>query len=912
MYKSDTHRQLEKLLRKRILVLDGASGTMIQKYNLSEEDFRGDMFQEHLIPLQGNNDLLVLTRPHIIQAISEEYLIAGANIISTCSFNGNAISQMEYQLPAQIYDLNYHAAQILVELKNRYNTPEQPRFIAGSIGPTSKTLSMSPNSELPDYRNINFDELVVAYREQIRGLVDGGSDILLIETIFDTLNAKAALFAVEKEDQCRGYRLPVMISGTITDASGRIFTGQTIEAFIHTLSFYPLLSMGLNCGLGVEQMRAPIEAFSNISPFFVSMHANAGLPNALGGYDETPKIMAQALLPLVEQGKIHIIGGCCGTTPAHIAEITKIISHVHPKSTDKTKSHCVLCGLETVDTSKKGKYGFTAVGERTNVAGSLKFAKLIRDENYREALQIARRQIIDGAQIIDICMDDAMLETEKTLTKFIRYIHSEPDIVRVPLMVDSSSFKAIISALKNIQGKPIVNSISLKNGEQEFLESAKAIKEFGAAVVVMLFDEEGQADIYERKISIAQRAYSLLTEKLNFPAHDIIFDPNILTIGTGIDQHNNYAVDFLNATKWIKNNLPYAMVSGGVSNLSFAFRGNNAVREAMHSIFLHHAQLVGLDMAIVNPTTLISVESIPKKLAIAVENLIFNKFPNALENLLKICSQYNTKQAVQSATVKICNLSSEEQLKENLIRGNDYNIEEITAQVLKIYSSATMVIEKPLMEGMGVVSEKFRTGEMFLPQVVKSARVMQKAVNYLKPFILEERKTSKTVNKRKILLATVKGDVHDIGKNIVGIILACNGYDIIDLGVMAPVEKIIEQAKILQVDAVGLSGLITPSLHEMEIVAQKMEEANLRIPLLIGGATTTALHTALKIATHYGHITLHGKDASVTSIVVQKLFSEESGQFITKMQQEQEILRTRYKEKKREFVPFESIQKQKV
>lgn len=909
MQTTENHILLDKLLQQQLLILDGGLGTMIQQYQLSEVDFRGNLFTNHSIPLQGNNDVLVLTRPDIIQEIARKYFTSGAHIVSTCTFNSNAISQSEYLLADKVYAMNYHAAKLLVPLKKEYTTPEQPRFIAGSIGPTSKTLSMSPDSQRPEYRSITFDQLVAAYREQIRGLVDGGVDILLVETIFDGLNAKAALFAIQEEDKKRGYRLPVMISGTITDAAGRIFTGQTIEAFLHTIAFYPLLSVGLNCGLGVEQMIEPIKKLSSVSPFYTSMHANAGLPNALGGYDETPGSMAENSRQLLTSGIVHIVGGCCGTTPEHIAAISKIATGIEPQKPLQKIEHCFLTGLECLDVNLKKKEGFIRVGERTNVAGSLKFARLIRNKEYTEALEIAKQQIVEGASVIDVCMDDGLLNTHEELSQFIRYTQSEPDIAKVPLMIDSSDFLAIVGALGCIQGKPIVNSISLKNGEDDFLLQAATIQQFGAAVVVMLFDEEGQADNYERKIKIAQRAYRLLTEKLSFPPYNIIFDPNVLTIGTGIEEHNHYAVDFLRATEWIKSNLPHALVSGGVSNLSFAFRGNQWIREAIHAVFLYHAQKSGLDMAIVNPSTLLSIDKIDEELLHAVENLIFNKTPDATERLLTLSPKYNQQKSNNTIAITEKCDNPVELLKSNLITGNDYNIDEIVAQVLPLYPTAASVIEEPLMEAMGVVSEKFRTGEMFLPQVVKSARVMKKAVSFLEPYILKEQSTT-TDQKRKIVLATVKGDVHDIGKNIVGIIFTCNGYDIIDLGVMVPAEEIIQQAKLQNADAIGLSGLITPSLKEMEIVAKKMDDENLQIPLLIGGATTTALHTALKISVSYKGATIYSKDASIASIVVQKLFSEKESQgFLSNLKQEQEELRMNYQTEKKSLVSFESIRK---
>lgn len=903
-------------IQKRILVLDGAMGTMIQKYKLTEKDYRGYRFIDFHRDVKGNNDLLVLTQPVIVEEIHEAYLKAGADIIETNTFNANAISMADYDMQDWVYELNYEGARLAKNVALKYSTKEKPRWVAGSIGPTNRTASLSPDVNDPSFRAVTFDDLVKVYYEQIRGLVDGGVDLLLIETIFDTLNAKAAIYAIEEFAENTGKTLPVMISVTITDASGRTLSGQTTEAFWNSISHAKnLFSVGINCALGAKDMRPYLQILSKIANCYVSAHPNAGLPNAFGEYDETPSQMQVQIEDFCQSGFVNIIGGCCGTTPEHIQKIAEVASKYPSRKIPDVQPYLRLSGLEPV-TIYEGS-NFVNIGERTNVAGSPKFKKLIMEGNYEEALSIARQQVEGGAQILDVNMDDGMLNGEEAMVKFLNLLAAEPDIARIPIMIDSSKWSIIEAGLKCLQGKGIVNSISLKEGEQKFIEQAKKIRKYGAAVVVMAFDEKGQADTFERKIEICKRAYDLLVHQVGFPPQDIIFDPNILTIATGIEEHNEYGKAFIEATRWIKRNLPLAKVSGGVSNISFSFRGNNVVREAIHAAFLYHAIQAGLDMGIVNAGQLTVYDDVPKDLLELVEDVLFNRKSDATERLVTFAESIkNTAQSV-SKTEEWRNLSPVERLKYSLVKGIVDYIEQDTEEVRKMYATALEVIEGPLMDGMNVVGDLFGEGKMFLPQVVKSARVMKKAVAYLIPFIEAEKKAS-GINKAagKVLLATVKGDVHDIGKNIVGVVLACNGYEIIDLGVMIPCEKILETAKKEKVDIIGLSGLITPSLDEMVHVAAEMQRLNYNIPLLIGGATTSKAHTAVKIEPQYqNNAVVHVLDASKSVPVVSALLSKEQNEpFKQNIRQEYQKIREVHAKKKqyKNFISFEEAKNNRL
>ncbi len=864
-------KNIYKELEKRILVLDGAMGTMIQQKKLTEEDFRGERFKNYSCDLKGNNDLLSITKPEVIKNIHKQFIEAGADIIETNTFNSNKISMRDYDMESFVYELNVTAAQNAVEVANKYSTDQKPIFIAGSIGPTNKTASMSSDVNDPGFRAETFDDFVEAYSEQVAGLIDGGVDILLIETVFDILNAKAALFAINKIFKQKNIKLPVMVSVTVADISGRTLSGQTVEAFLISLSDYDLLSIGLNCSFGAEGLQPYLEELSAKAPFYVSAYPNAGLPNQFGEYDQSAKQMAERIKVYLDKQLVNIVGGCCGTTPTHIAVFSEFASKAVPREIPDIKIKTQLSGLEPVFISKETN--FVNIGERTNVAGSRKFARLIREKKYEEALSIARAQVDGGAQIIDVNMDDAMLDAEKEMVKFLNLMVSEPEIARLPVMIDSSKWSVIEAGLKCLQGKSIVNSISLKEGEEAFIEKAEKIKNYGAAVVVMAFDEKGQAVTYEDKIKICKRAYDILVNKVNFKAQNIIFDPNILTIATGIEEHNNLAVDFINATAWIKKNLKYAKVSGGVSNLSFAFRGNNTVREAMHSVFLYHAIKAGMDMAIVNPGMLQIYDEIPKDLLQLVEDVVLNRRDDATERLIDFA--HNIKN-VDDKKIKIADwrsFNTDEKLKHALIKGIIDYLEDDLKEALKKYDSGLEIIEGPLMSGMNYVGKLFGEGKMFLPQVVKTARVMKKAVSILQPYI-EENQNTKTKSAGKILLATVKGDVHDIGKNIVNVVWSCNNYEIIDMGVMVPTKNIIETAIKEKVDIVSLSGLITPSLDEMINVAKQMEQTRFNIPLLIGGATTSKIHTAVKIAPEYSGITAYVKDASQAVIAVNNLLND--------------------------------------
>jgi 5-methyltetrahydrofolate--homocysteine methyltransferase len=873
---------LKALLNKRILVLDGAMGTMIQRHKLQEKDFRGERFKNHPRDLKGNNDLLSLTQPEIIKNIHRAYLEAGADIIETNTFSGTSIAQADYKTEEFVYDINFQSARIAKEIAEEFITknPNKPRFVAGALGPTNKTLSLSPNVNDPGYRATTFEKMSGAYYEQVKGLIEGGADILLIETIFDTLNAKAAIYAVEEYMNITGKQIPVMISGTIVDQSGRTLSGQTTEAFWISISHTKnLLSVGLNCSLGAKQMRPFIEELSNIANCFVSIYPNAGLPNEMGDYDETPKTMTTILREYAEANFFNIVGGCCGTTPDHIKAISEMISEFKPREIPETKPYLRLSGLEPLIVRPDSN--FINVGERTNVSGSKKFEKLILAGDYESALAIARDQVEGGAQVLDVNMDEGLLDSEEAMRKFLNLLQSEPDIAKLPIMLDSSKWSVIEAGLQCVQGKCIVNSISLKEGEEKFKERTRKILQYGAAVIVMAFDENGQADNYQRKVRVCKRAYKILTEEIGFPPEEIIFDPNILTVATGIDEHNNYAVDYIEATRWIKQNLPLSNVSGGISNISFSFRGNNVVREAMHSAFLFHAIKAGMNMGIVNAGQLEVYEEIPKDLLELVEDVLLNRRKDATERLVDFAEtvkqkgKSTTSGAVKKDEWRIGNV--QDRLKHALVKGIVDYIEEDTEEARRQYSKPIEVIEGPLMNGMNIVGDLFGSGKMFLPQVVKSARVMKRAVAYLIPFIEKDKHDSNdTREARRILLATVKGDVHDIGKNIVGVVLGCNNYKVIDLGVMVPAEKILQTAIDEKVDIIGVSGLITPSLDEMVHIAKEMERRSLKIPLLIGGATTSRIHTAVKIASNYNGTTVHVLDASRSVQVVSSLINEDN------------------------------------
>ncbi len=882
--------ELKEALKERILILDGAMGTMIQQNSLGEEDFRGERFAAHATPLKGNNDLLVLTRPAVITDIHEKYLAAGADIIETCTFNANRVSQGEYGCENLCAEINTAAAKLAIEAARRYSTPEKPRYVAGSVGPTGRTCSMSPEVENPALRNLTFDTLVDAYVEQMTALIGAGVDVLLCETIFDTLNAKAALYAAGEAMERCSRKVPVMLSFTIADGSGRILSGQTIEAFTASVMNYDILSIGLNCSFGAEQMKPFIKRLAEIAPCYISAYPNAGLPNELGQYDQTPAQMAALMREFVDEGLVNIIGGCCGTTDEYISLYPALVAGKAPRPAAR-RAEMWLSGLERLVVSSASN--FVNIGERCNVAGSRKFLRLINEKNYTEALKIARTQVEDGAQVIDVNMDDGLLDTKAEMVNFLNLLAGEPEIASRPIMVDSSDWEVIAAGLKCLQGRAIVNSLSLKEGEALFLTRATEAKRLGAAVVVMAFDEEGQATTYERRTAICGRAFDLLVNKVGFLPHDIIFDPNILAVATGIEEHATYALDFIRTCSWIKENLPGAHISGGVSNLSFSFRGNNYIREAMHAVFLYHAISAGMDMGIVNPQTSVQYEEIPADVRTAIENVIFARTPDATEQLITIAAALKDKavgtthggdNAWREAPV-------EERLKNALLKGvGDYLEEDIAAAVEK-YKTAMAVISGPLMDGMGHVGELFGEGKLFLPQVVKTARTMKQAVALLQPLI-ESRKSS-APSAGKVLIATVKGDVHDIGKNIAGVVMGCNGYNIIDLGVMVPSEKIVSVAMQEKVDIVILSGLITPSLEEMITVARELEAAGARIPLLIAGATTSPLHTALKIAPVYNAPVIHVKDVSQNVIVAAKLLGEPSAraEFIDSLQDEQEQLR---------------------
>ncbi len=887
---------IRKLLTQRVLVIDGAMGTMIQRHKLEEEDFRGERFADHTHPLKGNNDLLSLTRPEIIREIHRQYFEAGADIVETNTFSGTRIAQADYALEEAVYDINFYSARLACEARELFYTAHpgiaatRPRFVAGAIGPTNRTASLSPDVNDPGFRAITFDQLADAYSEQAGALIDGGVDLLLVETIFDTLNAKAALFALQRVFEEKGISLPVMISGTITDASGRTLSGQTVEAFLNSVAHIDLLSVGLNCALGAKDMRPYLEELSQKSPFFLSAYPNAGLPNQFGEYDETPDEMACTIHDFLESGFLNIVGGCCGTTPDHILHIAQHAEKATPRKLPEIEPYLRLSGLEAL--TLRPESNFMNVGERTNVTGSRKFARLIVEGNYDEALSVAREQVEGGAQVIDINMDEGMLDAVEAMTRFLNLLAAEPDISRVPVMIDSSKFHVLEAGLKCIQGKGIVNSISLKEGEENFIAQARLIKRYGAAMIVMAFDEDGQADTLARRIEICGRAYRVLVEKVNFPPQDIIFDPNIFPVATGMEEHRRNALDFFDATRWIKENLPLAKVSGGVSNVSFSFRGNDVVREAIHSAFLYHAVRVGMDMGIVNPSQLQIYDEIPRELLTLVEDVLLDRRDDATERLITHAEQLRGSVGQKKEKDEEWRKGTvEERLAHALVKGIVDYIEQDTEEARLKYDQPIKVIEGPLMDGMNVVGDLFGAGKMFLPQVVKSARVMKRSVAYLQPFI-EARKDQKSRAAGKILLATVKGDVHDIGKNIVAVVLSCNNYEVIDMGVMVPAEKILETARRENADIIGLSGLITPSLDEMVHVAREMERSHFDIPLLIGGATTSKVHTAVKIEPSYLRSqAIHVLDASRSVPVVGSLLGTQKTEFIASLKTEYEKLR---------------------
>jgi 5-methyltetrahydrofolate--homocysteine methyltransferase len=909
----DCLQRLREQLAQRILVLDGAMGTMIQRHQLEEADYRGTRFADWPRDLKGNNDLLVLTQPQVIREIHGQYLEAGADIIETNTFNAQVISLHDYGMAELAYELNVEAARLARAAADEWTgkTPDRPRFVAGALGPTSRTCSISPDVNDPGARNVRYEELVAAYLEQIRGLMDGGADLLLIETIFDTLNAKAAIFACETYFEEQGRRLPVILSGTITDASGRTLSGQVTEAFWNSVRHARPLAVGLNCALGGRDMRPYIAELARLADCHVSCYPNAGLPNAFGEYDEQPEQTGEILREFAQSGLVNIVGGCCGTTPAHIAAIAQAVSGLPPRQPARPEPVCRLSGLEPLNLTPE--LNFVNIGERTNVTGSARFRDLVKAGDYSAALTVARQQVEAGAQIIDVNMDEGMLDGVAAMDRFLKLIASEPDISRVPVMIDSSKWEVIEAGLKCVQGKPIVNSISMKEGEEKFIREARLCRQYGAAVVVMAFDEQGQADSLERRKEICARAYRILVEQIGFPAEDIIFDPNIFAVATGIAEHNNYGVDFIEATRWIKQNLPGAKVSGGVSNVSFSFRGNNPVREAIHSVFLYHAIRAGMDMGIVNAGALVVYDELDPELRERIEDVILNRREDATERLLEIAGRFKgdgTKAEVADEAWR--SLPVRERIKHALIKGLDAQVEadteELRAELAAEGKRPIEVIEGPLMDGMNVVGDLFGAGKMFLPQVVKSARVMKKAVAYLIPFIEAEKKPGDVQQaKGKIIMATVKGDVHDIGKNIVGVVLQCNNYDVVDLGVMVPAQKILDAARAEKADIIGLSGLITPSLDEMVNLAKEMTRQGFEIPLLIGGATTSRAHTAVKIEPAYAHGVIWVKDASRSVPTAAALLSaEQKPRLLADIRKEYDSIRERHanKDRKEKFLPL--------
>lgn len=910
---------MRQQIKERILVLDGAMGTMIQQYNLTESDFRGERFREIQGQLKGNNDLLCLTRPDVIEEIHRRYLEAGADIIETNTFNATRVSMADYHMQDYCREINLEAARLARRLADEYTqkNPEKPRFVAGSVGPTNKTCSMSPDVNNPAFRALTYDELLEAYCEQMEALIEGGVDAILIETIFDTLNAKVAIQAAELSMQKMGRKLPLMLSVTVSDIAGRTLSGQTLDAFLASVQHADLFSVGLNCSFGARQLKPFLEQLAKRAPYYISAYPNAGLPNSLGQYDQSPEEMAAEVKEYIDEGLVNIIGGCCGTTEEYIARYQDLIKDAKPHIPAPEPQSLWLSGLELLEVTPE--INFVNVGERCNVAGSRKFLRLINEKRYEEALSIARQQVEDGALVLDINMDDGLLDAAEEMTTFLNLIASEPEIARVPLMIDSSKWEVVLAGLKCVQGKCIVNSISLKEGEDIFIEHARTIRRYGAAVIVMAFDEKGQADTFARKIEVCERAYRILTEKVGFAPQDIIFDPNVLAVATGIEEHNNYAVDFIQATGWIRKHLPGAHISGGVSNLSFSFRGNNYIREAMHAVFLYHAIREGMDMGIVNPATSVLYTDIPADVLERIEDVVLNRRPDAAERLIETAERLKAEKEDKDTSAAAVNhlkwregTTVEERLQYALVKGLGDFLEEDLQEALSRYPNAVSIIEGPLMAGMNHVGDLFGAGKMFLPQVVKTARTMKKAVAILQPYI-EAGKQEGARSAGKILVATVKGDVHDIGKNIVSVVMACNGYEVIDLGVMVPAEQIVETAIREKVDIVGLSGLITPSLEEMVHVVSEMERAGLDIPVLIGGATTSKLHTALKIAPAYHAPVVYMRDASQNASVMAKLLSpEQCPAFVEELQNEYRELCEKSGKKVVKTVSLEEAQKNKL
>lgn len=910
--------KIQDAIRRRVLLLDGAMGTMIQRMGLQEADFRGERFKDLPGQQQGNNDLLTLTRPDVIREIHRRYLEAGADIIETNTFSSQRVSMADYHCEPYCYELNLAAARLARALADEYTerNPQQPRYVAGSIGPTNKTCSIGPDINDPAYRAVTFDELVLAYTEQIEALLAGGVDVLLIETIFDTLNAKAALYAAEQV-MARSRQVPVMLSVTIADKSGRTLSGQTVEAFLASISSYTVFSVGLNCSFGAKEMKPFLRRLAQLAPCYVSAYPNAGLPNDLGQYDQTPEEMAQEIRPYVAERLVNVLGGCCGTTDAYIREMGKIVRSANadpayqPRLPQPSEPHLLLSGLDVLEV--RPERNFVNIGERCNVAGSRKFLRCIRERNYTEAINIARKQVEAGAQVIDINMDDGLIDARTEMVHFLNLLAAEPDIARVPFMIDSSNWDVVTAALKCVQGKCIVNSISLKEGEEQFLAHAREARRLGAAVVVMAFDEQGQADTYERKIQVCQRAYDLLTRKAHFPAHDIIFDPNVLAICTGMADHDAYALDFIRATAWIKQHLPGAHVSGGVSNLSFSFRGHNYLREAMHAVFLYHAIQSGMDMGIVNPSTSVTYADIPQPLLQTLEDVVLNR-RQATEELVALANASASQgdgPAAGDGARQPAGQSVEHRLQQALLTGNGERLEDDLAEALKSNPQAIQIIEGPLMAAMDRVGALFGDGKMFLPQVVKAARIMKQAVQYLEPYILKEKGRQQYAG--KAVLATVKGDVHDIGKNIVSVILSCNNFEIVDLGIMCPAEDILAAVQREQPDFVGLSGLITPSLNEMIQTVKVLNEAGLTLPVLVGGAATSPLHTALKIAPHYNGPVIWVKDASQMVLVSAHLVKSGSREdYLRQVREEQEQLRLQHAEKTAPLLSLEEARDNKL
>lgn len=874
---------IQESIQKRVLCLDGAMGTMIQQLHLDEKEFKGKQFAQHPISLKGNNDILNITQPLVIAEIHRKYLLAGADIIETNTFNAQSISQTDYELTSFIEEINAAGCKIAREIADQFTalTPEQPRYVVGAMGPSSKSASISPDVNNPAQRSITWDELALAYYEQATTLIQGNVDALLLETAYDTLNIKAMVWGIEEAIKKTKKNIPIMLSFTIMNG-GRLLAGQNIEALVATVQHLPLLSLGINCAFGAEQMTPYVRQLANISPFPVSLYPNAGLPNALGGYDQTPEEMKKEIEPLLKEKLINILGGCCGTTDKFISALSPLTKTALPHLPHKRKQQLTLAGEQPLALTPEKK--FILIGERCNVAGSRKFLRLIKEKKYEEALHIALKQVTGGAQILDLNMDDGLLDVTSEMTHFLRLLSSEPEIARVPIMIDSSDWDVVTAALKNIQGKPIINSISLKEGEDSFLTKAKYLKRYGAAVVIMAFDEKGQADTFERKIEICSRAYKLLTEKINFPAEDIIFDPNVLAVCTGLEEHRSYAHYFIQAVEWIHQNLPGAHISGGISNLSFAFRGNNFLRESMHAVFLYHAIQAGMDMGIINPNTKIQYIDVPEDLRIAIENIIFYPTEKNEEELISIAQALLNKKKDDNPKEKI-EIWRSESLKKRLAyaiqHGNSNYLEEDLKEALIYYKNPVQIIEEPLMESMNTVGQLFGQGKMFLPQVVKTSRTMKKAVDILQPYILQH-ETRESTQKPKILLATVKGDVHDIGKNIVSVVLSCNGFEVLDLGVMIPCEEIIQKAQENNVDLIGLSGLITPSLYEMVTIAKAAQKAELALPIMVGGAATSALHTALKIAPEFQNIVVYTSDASQAAQIALQLVNPKTKASISK------------------------------